>query len=247
MENKALPAITVVEAKNICFSYPADNRKLIENINLIIRPGELIGMTGKSGVGKSTLADLLLNLKTPDKGKIYWHGQELSSLSRQDRQKQRLRPSPRFQKIFQDPAASFPPRQKIQQAMADVVSYYRLAETPPERELLIEKSLPLLGLAPELLHRYPHQLSGGEMQRMSMARVMLVNPCFVVADEPTSRLDLSVQAMIIHLLADLVQSQQWAVLLISHDNDLVKAVCKQGWRLEPGRNTSAGAGLTRIF
>jgi ABC-type dipeptide/oligopeptide/nickel transport system ATPase subunit len=243
MENALSHATATVRAENVAYGHPGAQDPLLHQINVTIRPGKLIGLTGHSGIGKSTLSDILLGLLQPSQGQVYWNGRDIST--EPIRQKIRLRRL--YQKIFQDPAASFPPHQTVGQAMKDVISYYKMVANSQDLNMLLEEVLAPLGLDQKLLNRHPHQLSGGEMQRMALARIMLVRPRFIVADEPTSRLDLSVQAQVIRLLADLTRSQKWSVLLISHDSALIHAVCDHGLRLECTSKSQIGATLTEIF
>ncbi len=222
-------AVATVEARDVAFAYQGSHKQIFRGIDISIRPGELVGLTGRSGIGKSTLGDILLGLLPPSKGSIYWHGKEISRKMLKNNRNLRCR----YQKIYQDPAASFPPNQTAGQAMMDVINYHRLAVDSTSSNTMLLEMLHQLGLEPELLERPPHQLSGGEMQRLALARIMLVNPSFIVADEPTSRLDLSVQAQVIRLLAELTRLRNWSVLLISHDDALVRAVCDREVRLEP--------------
>lgn len=231
MKKDSLDATAIVKAEKLGISFHKGHhrrhRLLIKDINLAIKAGELVGLTGSSGVGKSTLGDTLLGLRQPACGDVYW-GEHSIYGNGKDNQIHHRR---YYQKIYQDPAASFPPRQTVGEAMLDVVRYYKKATNPEETRILLKALIEPLGLNSSHLERHPHRLSGGEMQRLALARILLVEPRFLVADEPTSRLDLSVQAHIIHLLADLVRTQNCSVLLISHDIQLIEAVCDSGWRL----------------
>jgi ABC-type dipeptide/oligopeptide/nickel transport system ATPase subunit len=211
---------------------------LLQDINLGIGPGEMVGLSGLSGMGKSTLGDLMLGLRKPLTGRVCWGGRALFQNSR--RPPVDLRPY--YQKIYQDPVASFPPGQSAGQSLRDVIRYHRLARIPDDISGLLQTSIEPLGLDMEHLRRRPHQLSGGEMQRLALARVMLLRPRFLVADEPTSRLDISVQAMIIRLIAKMASAHDCAVLLISHDRKLINAVCDRAYRL--ARKAGSGGGAT---
>ena len=215
--------MVVVEARNLSFRYRGSRVNILNVINLKIESGKILGLSGCSGIGKSTLGDLLLGLLTPTHGDICWNGKRRNNLH--SREKRALRHC--YQKIFQDPAASFPPHQLIGEALRDVIVFHRLTDCEPACNSLIESVLIPLNLEQDMLHRYPAQLSGGEMQRLALARIMLVRPRFVVADELTSRLDLSAQAEVVRLLEHLARDQNWAVLFISHDDDLLGAVCDQ--------------------
>lgn len=190
-------------------------------MNFAIRPGEIVGLAGPSGAGKSTLGDILLGLVRPSQGQVYWKGSPIFRKGKHNRAWKKTMRYYRcdYQKIYQDPLASFCPRQTLGDALKDVVRYHAI-QNPS-----LEKSLERLGLATDMLNRFPRQLSGGELQRMALIRVMLLKPDFIVADEPTSRLDLSVQAHIIRLIAGFSRSNACAILLISHDTELIQVVC----------------------
>ena len=245
----------MVKAENLSFSWPGGwfrpLKSLFGGLNFTIQPGELIGLSGPSGKGKSTLGDILLGLRAPTHGRVFWGAQEVYQSGRFINPRfETASLRCRYQKIFQDPVASFPPNQTLGEAFQDLIHYHGIqGENRQEKkrgernshnqgmgnllkkrkiayiEDMMKGRLEALGLEPEMLMRYPHQLSGGEMQRMALARVMLLNPSFIVADEPTSRLDLSVQAHIIRLIVDYSRSEKCAVLIISHDADLLLTVC----------------------
>lgn len=169
--------------------------------NFTLHAGEIVGLHGASGSGKSSFGDVLLGLLTPQQGHITRHNAV-------DRLK--------YQKIYQDPSALFPPTRTLGQSLNDVLRHHRIAAV--RRDALMEQ----LALAPELLTRRPDSLSGGELQRFSLLRVMLLEPVFLFADEPTSRLDPLVQQQTIQLITSLAREQQCAILLVSHDRDLLE-------------------------
>lgn len=169
--------------------------------NFTLHAGEVVGLYGASGSGKSSFGDVLLGLLTPQQGRITRHA-AVDTL--------------KYQKIYQDPSALFPPTRTLGQSLNDLLRRHRIAST--RRDALME----LLALAPDLLKRRPDALSGGELQRFSLLRVMLLEPVFLFADEPTSRLDPLVQQQTIQLITSLASEQQCAVLLVSHDRDLLE-------------------------
>jgi peptide/nickel transport system ATP-binding protein len=230
--------MNVVEARGITFKHHGSSVETLGGINLAVASGEIVGLSGRSGTGKSTLADILLGLLKPASGIVIWNSRQLAELGKREMRKERRY----YQKIFQDPAASFPPHQKTGKAIGDLIRLYRL---PLCRRDLQDTVLKPLGLHEVVLDRYPHQLSGGEMQRLALARIILVQPRFVIADEPTSMLDLSVQAEVVRLLEQLVRKYDWSLLFISHDEDLLHAVCDRGLRLVS--DGVSGASLVTTF
>ncbi len=215
-----------IQAKNLSKSFSGKDRKkriLFSEFSVEIKPGEIIGLCGPSGCGKTTLGDILLGLKRPDTGKVFWNGNGINESGKSSRAALR----PYFQKIYQDPPASFPPHQTIEEALTDVVKHKNSIRKKNVIIQLILAAIKDVGLDKELLKRYPGQLSGGEIQRFALSRVLLLKPIFLVADEPTSRLDLSVQAKIVRLLMQLAKQRRMGVLFISHDLSLLSIACNK--------------------
>ncbi|ALN75601.1 ABC transporter ATP-binding protein [Aureimonas sp. AU20] len=185
--------------------------RLFSGQSFRLQPGEILGLTGPSGCGKSTLGDVALGLLRPDAGRVA--------------RRSGLAPAA-FQKLYQDPVAAFPPRRTLRRTLADLVALHRL--DAGRLPALMER----LRLHPALLDRRPGQVSGGELQRFSLLRVLLLKPALVVADEPSSRLDLVTQKEMIELLVEAATEDGCAILLVSHDEALVAAVSDQRIRLE---------------
>jgi len=188
----------------------------------------MIGLTGPSGAGKTTLGNVLLGLRRPDRGRVFWENIDIYRAHRKTIKALR----PLYQKLYQDPIVSFYAAQKAGQALLDVVRYHRLASGRLSDFTMVERIVEKMGLGSEHLERFPGQLSGGELQRLALARILLLKPRFIFADEPTSRLDLSVQAHVIRLIAELVDREQISVLLVSHDQELLGAICHRIINLE---------------
>lgn len=191
--------------------------KAVDGVSLTVSKGEIIGLVGESGCGKSTLGRLALGLMPATAGRVLFRGMDISTLPKEEMR--RLRKE--MQIIFQDPFASLNPRMRIQDIVSEPLVIHKLAKKPdlPDRTAqLLEK----VGLSRDSLQRYPHEFSGGQRQRIGIARALASNPSLIVADEPVSALDVSVQAQILNLLLDLQASLGLAILFISHDLNIVR-------------------------
>jgi oligopeptide transport system ATP-binding protein len=185
--------------------------------------GETLGVVGESGCGKSTLGRLLLRLSEPTAGKVYFEGQDITELSQSA-----LRPfRRRMQIIFQDPYSSLNPRMTVQAALSEALHVHGLVRSASEERERVAALLERVGLRPEHMRRYPHEFSGGQRQRIGIARALAVSPSFIVADEPVSALDVSIQAQIINLLSDLQKELSLSYLFIAHDLHVVEHVSRR--------------------
>jgi ABC-type dipeptide/oligopeptide/nickel transport system ATPase subunit len=209
------------------FRQPGKAKKMLfEDMRLSLFPGEIVGLSGPSGAGKTTLGNILLGLARPNSGVVRWENEDIASMSREQFRKLR----PRYQKIYQDPLGSFSPRQTIEESLRDLLFFCFGLEAERAREKILEETC-AVGLDTELLKRLPSQLSGGELQRFSLSRVLLARPLFILADEPTSRLDISIQARTGRLIQRLAGERKICVLWISHDIPLLKILCSRILRL----------------
>lgn len=202
---------------------------VLQSCSLQIAAGEAVGMMGPSGCGKSTLARVLLRLLPTDSGRIIFQTQDVTQLS----QKQ-LKPfRQQVQFISQRPEIFFDPLLKLGASLREPLQIFDL----PDSSETIEAALATVKLSPALLDRYPHQVSGGEVQRLSIARALLLKPKLLILDEPTSMLDISVQAQILQLLKNIRQQEQMAFLFISHDKAVINYMCDRQLYMQEGRIT----------
>jgi len=185
----------------------------VDGVDLEISAGDTLGLVGESGSGKTTLGRIFLLLTRPSAGQIFFNGCELAKLKKEELRKMRRS----MQLIPQHPEASLDPRWKIYDSMAELMRIHGLNKNRPEEREKVFGLLELVGLKEEHLDRYPHELSGGELQRVMIARALSLSPKFIVADEPTSMLDVSVQAQILNLLLNLQERFGVAFLFITHD------------------------------
>ncbi|MCS6761053.1 MAG: ATP-binding cassette domain-containing protein [Candidatus Devosia symbiotica] len=193
---------------------------VLENINFTIRNGETLGIVGESGCGKSTLGRCILQLLSPDEGQVLWLGQDLTRLPAEE---MRLRRAD-LQIIFQDPLASLNPRMTVGEIIADPLRSLKPDLSKKERSARALKIMEAVGLLPEMINRYPHEFSGGQAQRIGIARALITEPKLIVCDEPVSALDVSIQAQILNLLAELKDEFGLTLIFISHNLSVVRHV-----------------------
>lgn len=221
----------MLKAENISKSFidrsSGKSFRLLQDVSLEIAPGEAVALMGGSGSGKSTLARLLLRLLPCDAGKIYFRGTEITKLS--GKELAGFRRSVQF--ISQRPESFLDPRKTLGYSLREALEVFSL----PYAEEQALAMLDLVKLNAKLLERYPHQVSGGEIQRICLVRALLLEPELLILDEPTSMLDISVQAQILHLLKDIRTQKQIAYLFISHDRLISEWLCDRVVRIEQGR------------
>lgn len=213
---------TLVEVKELKKHFPAARKQIVhavDGVSFSIRRGETLGLVGESGCGKTTVGRLLLRLIEPTAGEISFDGQNLSEIRRKELRELRRR----MQIIFQDPYSSLNPRMKVGEIIAEPLVVHDVGNKTERRERVAEL-LRVVGLDLDYANRYPHQFSGGQRQRISIARALALNPDFIVADEPVSALDVSVQAQVVNLLQDLQEQFGLTYLFISHGLAVVKHI-----------------------
>ncbi len=201
------------------FRRRAGTVKAVDGVSLKIRRGEVLGLVGESGCGKSTLARTIIQLIPPTSGQIILEGRDLAALDSETMRRQRTD----IQMIFQDPYASLNPRMTVFDTLAEpMLAHKRATSASVTRQVaaLMER----VGLAPRFMRKYPHEFSGGQRQRIAVARALALEPRLVIADEPVSALDVSIQAQILNLLARLVREMNLSMIFIAHDLSVVKHI-----------------------
>jgi oligopeptide transport system ATP-binding protein len=193
--------------------------KAVDGVSLDIKKGETLGLVGESGCGKSTLGKAILRLTDITSGRVDYHGKDLASLSKSAMREQRKN----VQIIFQDPYASLNPRMTVGQIIGEPIKTFRLAKGR-DLDHIVQELMETVGLSGRFIKRYPHEFSGGQRQRIGIARALAVDPEFIVADEPISALDVSIQAQIMNLLEKLQRDKNLTYLFISHDLRAIRHV-----------------------
>ena len=194
--------------------------RAVDGVDFAVRPGETLGIVGESGCGKSTVATSLLRLEEPTAGEVLFDGEDITTYDK----KQLKRFRRRAQMIFQDPTASFDPRMTVGESVAEPLLIHGITDRERRRDVVTDL-LERVGLSAEDFDRYPHEFSGGQKQRVALARALVVNPDLVVADEPVSALDVSIQSDILNLMNDVQEAFDLAMLFISHNLGVVREVC----------------------
>jgi oligopeptide/dipeptide ABC transporter ATP-binding protein len=196
--------------------------RAVDDVSFHIDPGETLGLVGESGCGKSTVGKLVLGLERPDAGRIAFEGQALDSTRTSQWRALRRR----AQMVFQDPLNALDPRIAIGRQIVEPLAIHRLGEAR-DYPVRLAAALTAVNLPAEMAHRYPHELSGGQLQRVVIARALVLEPSLVVCDEPVSALDVSVQAQVVNLLARLQRERHIAYLFISHDLKVVRHISQR--------------------
>ena len=211
-----------VKNMSVCFGKGKHLFKAVDNVSFDIYKGETFGLVGESGSGKTTIGRTIIRINPTTSGEIFFKGEKINGkISRElDRRVTR-----EIQMIFQDPMASLNERAKVDYIVSEglLSSGEKLPEA--ERRARVEKALSEVGLLPEFASRFPHEFSGGQRQRIGVARALIMQPDFVIADEPISALDVSIRAQVLNLLSDLQQERGLTYLFISHDLSVMRFIC----------------------
>ena len=201
------------------FSRVVANVKAVEDVSFAVKRGEVVGLVGESGSGKTTVGRSILRLIEPTSGEVKFDGVDITKVNKATMREYRKR----MQIIFQDPFASLNPRMSVGDIIGEAMTIHNLAKGR-EREQRVASLLERVGLSPNHMRRYPHEFSGGQRQRIGIARALAVDPEFIVADEPVSALDVSIQAQVVNLLLDLKEELGLTLLFIAHDLGVVEYI-----------------------
>lgn len=215
----------LVSVKHLVQTFNAgkkDEVKAIQDISFDIYEGETLGLVGESGSGKTTTGRAIIRLYDPTSGEILYNGQDIAKLKNGSKRMLDFRRD--TQMIFQDPYASLNPRMKVKDIIAEGIDIHHLAKDKADRDHQVEQLLEEVGLNADHATRYPHEFSGGQRQRIGIARALAVQPKFIIADEPISALDVSIQAQVVNLLKDIQDRQGLTYLFIAHDLSMVKYI-----------------------
>lgn len=209
--------------------------KAVDGVDLEVKKGEIYGLVGETGCGKSTLGRTLIRLTEPTEGKVQILGKEITGLHGHDLRNMRQD----VQMVFQDPYTSLDPRQKVGDILMEALEIHGIGSKSQRMEAALE-ILEKVGLRLEHFYRYPHEFSGGQRQRIGLARALILNPKIIICDEPVSALDVSIQAQIINLLAQLQRDLELTVLFISHDLRVVRHITHRVMVMYLGSNVEVG-------
>ena len=211
--------------------------KAVDDVSFCVGENERLGLLGESGCGKSTIAQLAMKLLKPSKGSIEYNGKNIKHMSRSEMKNYRKN----VQIIFQNPQQVFNPRMKFRETISEPVRIYNLASSPEEEKKIISEHMEMFGLPEELFDRYPQEISGGQAQRIAIMRILMLKPEIIIADEPTTMLDVSVQAQILELLKEVMDKNNITLIFVSHDLDVVRAMCKRIMVIKDGQVVEQGS------
>ena len=230
----------ILEVKNLKQYFKTSRKfsvKAVDDISFKVYRGETFGIVGESGSGKSTTGRSIIKLYEPTGGTVIFENEVITGkLSKETTDKLRTK----MQMIFQDPMASLNPRKTVMSLVAQGLDIHKMCETEEERNELVYQMLEIVGLSREHAHRYPHEFSGGQRQRIGIARALIMNPSFVIADECISALDVSIQAQVVNLLKKIQKERDLTFIFIAHDLSMVKYISDRIAVMHCGRIVEMG-------
>ena len=227
---------TFSETSGFSFARTSSGVRAVDGVSFAINHGETVAVVGESGCGKSTMGRLLLRLIDATEGAIFFEGTDINSLSRREMRQMRRK----AQMVFQDPYGSLSPRRSIADIIAEPLEAFGIVRGRTKKRERVAELLTQVGLSPSYMDRYPRQFSGGQRQRIGIARAISVDPSFIVADEPVSALDVSIQAQIVNLLQDLQEQKHFSYLFIAHDLAVVRHIADRVMVMYLGRIVEMG-------
>ncbi|MBE6011371.1 ATP-binding cassette domain-containing protein [Anaeropeptidivorans aminofermentans] len=224
----------LIEVKNLKVSFGSGRKEFVavQDVNFDIYKGETFSLVGESGSGKTTIGRTILRINPAAGGEIYFKGRKISGKISKELDKEIIR---KCQMIFQDPMASLNERAKVDYIVSEGLINHRLYKNDAEREEKVQQALREVGLLPEFASRFPHEFSGGQRQRIGIARALVMEPEFIVADEPISALDVSIRAQVLNLLNRLKNNRDLTYLFISHDLSVVRFISDRIAVIHKGR------------
>jgi peptide/nickel transport system ATP-binding protein len=213
-----------LEVHNIAKTYESGiirkkSKSVLDNISFEVHEGQTFGIVGESGTGKTTLGKIIAVIEKPTSGEIFFHGVPIARMKKEEF----LHFRRKVQMLFQDPEGSLNPKKTILKSLDEIFDLIKMGRE--QRKNALANIFQTVGLSQEILTRFPNQISGGQNQRIALARILLLEPEIVILDEPTSALDISVQAQILNLLKDLQKQKNLTYLFISHDRDVIRFMC----------------------
>lgn len=231
----------MLEVQNLCKNYHTGflgqkQVHAVKDVSFSIEEGEIFGIFGQSGCGKTTISKIIMGLLPASSGRILYSNRDLTSLNKKGWKAVRRE----IQMVYQHPQMSFNPRSTIYEACAEPLRIYGLAENRQQEREMVGQMLCEVGVSPDQMKKFPHEISGGQAQRISFARTLALQPRLLILDEPTSMLDISVQAQILQTVRQINREKGITMLFISHDLDIVHAICNHVAVMEKGRIVEAG-------
>ena len=228
----------MVRIENLCTYFEAKGQsiKAVDGVSLEVARGEILGLVGESGCGKSTLSRTVMQLISSTSGKIFLEGRDLSELTSEEVRNERLN----FQMVFQDPYASLNPRMTVFSTLSEALKRRHPELSGDELSLKVGELMEKVGLAPRFMKKYPHESSGGQRQRIAIARALAPEPKLIIADEPVSALDVSIQSQILNLLKNLVKDLNLTMIFISHDLSVVYYIADEIAVMQAGKIVEKG-------